>query len=539
MLLQRSLSGDTFMLDSRAALSVLLVCSGFVLGGCAPGAAQQRPTGPEPRVTEYPAPTAAPNPVSADEYATRRAALAAEMADGVFVAFGSPEPELDFLPYAQNSNFRYLTGILEPNAALMITKTGGAVQQTLFVLPRNPDREVWEGTRLGPAGAQSLTGIPARPDDQLVPALDSALAHHATLYSITPRAADLAGQETLTREQQILQRVLARHPDRRVVQLNEPLRRLRGTKSASELDMLRRAVYISGLAHREAMRSVQPGMNEFEIQAVVEYTFRRYGSERPAYASIVGSGPNSTTLHYRDADRYMSAGEVLLMDVGASYRGYAADITRTVPVDGTFNAEQRAIYQVVLDAQSAAEQAVRPGSRWADAGRAADNVLANGLAALGLIDAADATYDCARGPAVATCPQYRIFYMHGLGHGVGLDVHDPDVFLNFGEFRVGSAFTIEPGIYVRADAFDFLPDTPRNQAMIRRLRPALERYRDIGIRIEDVYFLDRTGIERVSAGIPREIGDVEAMMREEGIGGRTRRADVVEWYRATEMVPRP
>jgi Xaa-Pro aminopeptidase len=525
------------MLELRSGLSVLIVGAALVLGGCAPGTAQQPAAAPSPGVAEYPTPAVAPNPVAADEFARRRAALAEAMGDGVFVAFGSAEPEQDYLPYAQNSNFRYLTGVLEPGAALMVTKSGGSVQQTLFVLPRNPAREVWEGTRLGPDGARALTGLPARTADQLVPALDSALARHATLYTVTPRAAELAALETLTREQQILQRLLARHPDRRVVQLNEPIRRLRATKSPAELDMLRRAVFISGLAHREAQRSIEPGMNEFEIRAVVEYVFRRYGSERPAYSSIVGSGPNSTTLHYRDADRYMNAGEVLLMDVGASYRGYAADITRTVPVDGTFTADQRAIYQIVLDALTAAERAIRPGARWADANDAANRVIAGGLARLGLIEGADAVFDCPQGGAVVACPQYRIFYMHGLGHGVGLDVHDPDVFLNFGEYRVGSAFTIEPGIYVRGDALDYLPDTPRNRAMIQRLRPAVQRYRDIGVRIEDVYFLTADGLERVSAGIPREIDEVESMMREPGMAARDRRPDVVEWYRATEMVP--
>jgi Xaa-Pro aminopeptidase len=271
----------------------------------------------------------------------------------------------------------------------------------------------------------------------------------------------------------------------------------------------------------------------------VEFTFRRNGAERPAYSSIVGSGPNSTTLHYRDADRFMQPGEVLLMDVGASYRGYAADVTRTVPVDGTFSPEQRAIYAIVLEAQKAAESAVRPNTSWQQVSAAADRVLATGLARIGLIDAPEATFDCAApGGRVGTCPQMRLFYMHGLGHGVGLDVHDPDVYLTYGTFQRGSAFTIEPGIYVRADVFDFLPDTPGNRAMIERRRAAVERHRNIGVRIEDVYFLTDTGVERVSAGVPREIEEVEALMREAGLAQQQRRPDVVEWYRATEPAPR-
>jgi Xaa-Pro aminopeptidase len=527
-------TGD--FMPSRIAprIQALLLLCAVAASACAPAATP----GAAPTVrSEWQVPALpAAAPISADEYAQRRAALAARMRDGVFVAFGSPEPEQDYLPYAQNSNFRYLTGIVEPGAALVVEKRDGQLRELLFVQPRDPAREIWEGTRLGPEGARARTGIAARTNDRLIPVLDSLLAHHGTLYSVTPLPADPARAETLTREQQIITRLRASRPGLQLTDLGMQLQMQRAAKSPAELDLLRRAIYISVLAHREAMRAVQPGMNEFEIQALVEYVFRRHGAERPAYASIVGSGPNSTTLHYRDADRFMRDGEVLLMDVGASYRGYAADITRTVPVNGTFTADQRAIYGIVLDAQKAAERLLRPGATWVQLNQAADRVIAEGLARLGLIDAPDATYRCdsARfGDGLGVCPQYRLFYMHGLGHGIGLDVHDPDPSY-FGAFAVGSAITIEPGIYVRADALDFLPDTPENRAMIERLRPAVERFRDIGVRIEDDYFVTADGHERLSAGAPREIAEIEALMREEGIGARTRRPEVVEWYRQTE-----
>jgi Xaa-Pro aminopeptidase len=518
----------------RSRVWIVGLCTLFIAaGGCAPGAAPVAAPAAEARSEWQIPPTPPPTPVSAAEFAERRSRLAATLQEGVLVVFGSPEPEQDYLPYAQNSNFRYLTGVLEPGAALIIEKLGGEARQTLFVLPRNPAREIWEGARLGPEGAQRRTGIAARTADQLVPTLDSLLTGHRTLYLVAPFPADPARAETLTREQQTVAALLTRHPGTRIASARDELRRLRATKSTAELDMLRRAVYVSTLAHREAMRSTQPGMNEFEIQALVEYFFRRNGAERPAYSSIVGSGPNSTTLHYRDADRFMQDGEVLLMDVGASYRGYAADITRTMPVNGTFSPDQRGIYQLVLDAQVAAERAIAPGTSWQQVSATASRVLAEGLAEIGLIDATDATFDCEMGGQIRSCPQLQIFYMHSLGHGVGLDVHDPDAYLTFGAFQLGSAFTIEPGIYVRSDAFDYLPDTPRNRAMMQRLRPALERYRDIGVRIEDVYFLTENGVERVSAGVPREIEEIEALMREEGLGLRLRRPDVVEWYRAT------
>jgi len=160
-------------------------------------------------------------------------------------------------------------------------------------------------------------------------------------------------------------------------------------------------------------------------------------------------------------------------------------------------------------------------------------VIARGLAELGLIDSADASYDCAIQQQVGRCPQYRLYYMHGLGHGVGLEVHDPDISYS-GTFQVGSAFTIEPGIYVRSDVLDHLPGTPGNQALIARLRPAVERYRDIGVRIEDVYLINEGGVERPSGLVPREIEEVEALMTETGIGQAGRQPAIVEWYHGVE-----
>ncbi|HEX5724998.1 MAG TPA: M24 family metallopeptidase, partial [Longimicrobiaceae bacterium] len=312
------------------------------------------------------------------------------------------------------------------------------------------------------------------------------------------------------------------------------LNRLRGTKSPAELDLLRRAIEITSFAHLDAMRTVEPGMNEFEVQALIEYTFRRHGADGRAFPSIVGSGPNATTLHYQDASRFMQPGETVVMDIGASYRGYAADVTRTVPVSGRFTPEQRQVYEIVLAAQKAAEAQVRPGVTLQAISQTASRVVAEGLARLGLIESPTATYDCLLpGGGRGTCPQSFLYYMHGLGHGIGLNVHDPEA-AYFGAFAAGSAFTIEPGIYVRADVLDVLPDTPGNRALAAKLRPAVERYRDIGVRIEDDYFVTAGGVERISAGAPREIAEIERLMAEEGTGNRGRRPEVVEWYRQTE-----
>lgn len=475
------------------------------------------------RIPELP-PGAAVAPA---EHAQRRAALAREMANGVLVVFGEGDPVPERLPFVQSPAFRYLTGVTEPGAALVLSKRDGRVTERLFVRRRNAAREVWDGARLGTEGAASLTGIPTRNADELDTVLDSLLAAGGTLYTVG--RAEPGARRTLPAAEQQWQAVVRRHPDVARQSLAPALSGLRGRKSARELDLLRRAVLVTLAAQREAMRAIEPGMNEFEVQALVEATFRRHGADGPSFGSIVGSGPNATTLHYRTADRFMAAGELVVMDVGASYRGYAADVTRTVPVSGRFTPEQRAVYEVVLQAQKAAEATVRAGSGWAQASGAADSVLADGLTRLGLMDAPGATYECRPG---ARCPQLQLYYMHGLGHGIGLDVHDPDVSFGRG-FQVGSAFTLEPGIYVRADVLDHLPDTPANRELRARLGPAIARHAGTGVRIEDDYVLTERGLERLSAAAPREVGEIEALMAEASPWNASRHAEAVEWYRET------
>ncbi|MBD0319268.1 MAG: aminopeptidase P N-terminal domain-containing protein, partial [Gemmatimonadetes bacterium] len=449
------------------------------------------------------------------------------------LVLGADEPDTDYMPFAQNSPFRYLTGVTEPGAALVIDKRRGAPREILFVLPRDPAREVWEGARLGTERARERTGIETRSAGAMQAVLDSLLAGGTTLYTVSPQGSDGSRGRWQRPDEQLAAALVRKHPGTRVEPLGRQLLELRAPKSPAELDHLRRSIYITLLAHREAMRAVEPGMNEFEIQALIEGTFRRNGAERPSFGTIVGSGPNSTTLHYREADRFMQAGETVVMDIGSSYRGYAADVTRTVPVSGRFSPEQRSIYEIVLAAQKAAEAQARPGASLGTLTQTAARVVAGGLAGLGLIEGADASYDCAqRAGEVRQCPQWTLFYMHGLGHGIGLDVHDPDP-AYFGALQVGSAFTIEPGIYVRADVLDHLPDTPRNRALRTRLAPAVARYRDIGVRIEDDYFITRGGVERVSEGAPREIAEIEALMAQPSDWNRGRRPEVVEWYRGT------
>ena len=464
------------------------------------------------------------------EYASRRAALAAALGDGVLVAFGSPEPEEDYISFYQNSQFRYLTGFNEPDAALVLEIKGGkVVGQHLFVLPSDPSREMWTGKRLGLTGVKQSMGLEGHAVSTLSRALDSLLARSgaSVLHVVGNYAPD---HTVLTADDQFVRAVASKRPNVTVRSANLAVLQLRRVKSAAELDLIRKAVAITVDAHRDAMRALEPGLNEFELQALVEYSFRRKGAERPGFATIVGSGPNSTTLHYNADDRFIGDNDVVVMDIGALYGGYSADVTRTIPVSGTYSPEQRAIYQLVRDAQAAAERQAKLNGPAVTLYDSSTATLTAGLARLGLIESANATYDC-NSESSRQCPQFSLFYYHGLGHPIGLDVHDPGASTTAGILVAGSPFTIEPGIYVRENLLDIIPRTPRNRAMIEKIRPAVERYRNVGIRIEDDYIMTDRGLEWISRA-PREIDEIEAAMREPWNGPSPRDKTKIDWYRA-------
>lgn len=462
--------------------------------------------------------------IAAEEYAQRRATLASRLPDGLFVIRGGISPVQDYLSFYQTNGFLYLTGYREPDAALVMNKQGGDTVWTLFVQTKIPAQEVWSGRRYGPDSASKATGLPTRPIGDFEPLVDS-------LLRTSPRLsyhADIAeGGDTLNHDDRFLNALRQKHSGLQVVGANDLVTTMRSRKSAAEMDLIQRAAAISMEAHAEAARALEPDMNEFEIQALLEYTFRRYGGDRPAYASIVGSGPNSTVLHYNRDDRYMKAGDVLLIDAAASFGGYAADITRTFPVSGRFTPEQREVYQIVRDAQAAAERTAKPGASWRDVSRAASVVIAEGLARLGLIESATATYSCGSAQNPRQCPQASLYYMHGLGHGIGLAVHDPDQKDRQG-IAVGSAYSIEPGIYVRQELLDIIPKAG-NEALLSRIAPAVRKYANIGVRIEDNYIVTDQGVKWISC-VAREADEVEALMREPVKGPAVRDAERVSWY---------
>ncbi|HEU4880004.1 MAG TPA: Xaa-Pro peptidase family protein, partial [Gemmatimonadaceae bacterium] len=440
--------------------------------------------------------------ITNSEYAARRTALAQKLQNGILVALGSPEPEEDYISFNQNSQFSYLTGFNEPNAALLMVIRNGAISGTpmLFVQPSDPAREVWTGHRLGVAGAKTTLGFDGRNISTLKHTVDSlaAIEGATTLFTV----GNFNGDTPLSHDDQTVAELAKGNARLTVKAANDAVQNLRRIKTAAELDLVRRAVNISVGAQKEAMRAIEPGMNEFEVQALIEYTFRRNGADRPSFSTIVGSGPNSTTLHYNADDRYIEANNVIVMDIGASYRGYAADVTRTVPADGTFSDVQRDIYSAVRAAQAAAEAAAKVNGPARALTEAATASLDASLTKLGLIEGAGATYDC-DAAASRQCTQRSLYYMHGLGHGIGLDVHDPGAATGGGNLVPGSAFTIEPGIYVRGNLLDIIPNTPKNRAMIAKIRPAVEKYANIGVRIEDDYIATDSGVEWISRA-PRE-----------------------------------
>jgi Xaa-Pro aminopeptidase len=449
------------------------------------------------------------------EYAARRDSLAAHIDSGVVIAFGAPEP-VRIGKWTQLPAFNYLTGFLEPNAAFLLVKQGGRAAGTLFTATRDPRRALYDGFPPDSATVARQTGLAVRSLPALRPMVDSLVALGLPVYTLRDYAqADAAIDDSLTRGSSFTTDLMTRHPTLAVRDAQPIVDSLRARKSPAELAQLRRAIGITVGSLKQAMRSAKPGMWEYQLESLIEGGFRSAGADGPSFGSIVGSGPNSTQYHYEKNDRRMAAGDVVVLDVGAAYRGYAADVTRTIPVSGRFTPEQRAIYQLVRDAQAAAERVARPGASWEAWRDSARMAEARGLARLGLIESPDATFDPPWGASCQTkpvsCTQAFLYMAHGLGHGIGLEVHDPPhPWVGQGTFAPGHVFTIEPGIYISTKLLDMLPDTPKNRAMIAKVRKTVERYQNIGIRIEDDYLITPDGVEWLSRA-PREVQEVEAL----------------------------
>ncbi|MEP6692107.1 MAG: aminopeptidase P family protein [Gemmatimonadaceae bacterium] len=459
--------------------------------------------------------------VSDAEFRARRDSLAARLpADAAIVAFGERD-EIGFPAFYQSPNFRYLTGLSEPNAVLVVVRQNGRVEGTLFRQSRSPSEVLFNGELEGAASVTARTGLALRPLPQLAATVDSLIAAGRPLYIVRDTRSYGGVNDTLTRGS-VFAAALNRRTPAPVIRTADPeLLALRARKSAAEQLLVRRSAEITAQSVNEAIHGIKPGQHEYDVQAAIESGFRtRGGDTHTGFATNVSAGINSTTAHHRAADAPLEAGKLVLMDVGAAYQGYSADLTRTVPVSGTFSPSQRDIYQLVRDAQAAAERAATLGAASRGMEDSASATIARGLARLGLIESADATFDppwadrCARNPA--PCRQSYFFYFHGIGHGIGLDVHDPAQFSVASAtervIRPGDAFTIEPGIYIDASRLSLLADTPKNRAFIAKARAVMAKYDGIGVRIEDDFMATERGVERITPAA-REIDEIEALMR--------------------------
>jgi Xaa-Pro aminopeptidase len=454
--------------------------------------------------------------IPASELVARRDSLAARIDSGIVVAFGGRTLVNDFGTFFQLPAFHYLTNFDEPDAALVMVVRNKRPQSTLYLSPINARTAFYYGRRTDSVTSMSRTGIAGRPFSSLAAAVDSLVATGLPLYSLRDfEDADFARADSATRGELFVSGLKFRHAGLVVRDAHQIVNQLRARKSPAEIALLRKAAEISAEGHRAAMLTANP-QHEYELRASLEYTFTRLGAERPAYGSIVGAGVNGTQLHYMKDTDPAKPGDIVVMDAAAEYRGYAADITRSIPVSGAYTAAQKQIYQLVRDAQSVAERNSKPGMLAQMAQDSSVIVRANGLAALGLIQSVDSTFDppwpvdCAQQPA--QCKQSNLWMIHGISHGLGLAVHDP-VQASYGDktYKIGDAFTIEPGIYISTRSLDVLPDTPKNRAFIAAVRASVKKYENTGVRIEDDYVITEKGLERISLA-PREISEIEALM---------------------------
>ena len=394
--------------------------------------------------------------------------------------------------YRQDSDFYYLTGFDEPEAIAVISPSNKAHKYTLFVRPRDPEREIWDGRRAGVEGAQSDYGADAAfPISEFETKLTDFLNGANNLYyRIGNGNSEL--DETIVKQIRQL-RAMGRRGMRApeaIIDTGTIIHEMRLFKTDEEIEMMQRAADIASEGHIEAMKQARAGMKEYEVEALIEYVFRKSGASAPAYTSIVGGGANATVLHYINNDATLADGDLLLIDAGAEYQGYASDITRTFPVNGRFTEAQREIYDVVLAAQLACIEMVRPGSRPQDIQKRSVEVLTEGMLRVGLLKGDAET--------IIEEEKYKQFYMHTIGHFLGLDVHDVGRYHIKDESRQlepGMVMTVEPGIYISPATKD-IP----------------EKYLGIGIRIEDDVLVTGDGNRILSNKAPKQVEEIEELM---------------------------
>lgn len=429
-------------------------------------------------------------------FAKRRAEVMRHMGGGIAIIPTAPvrtrNRDVDF-PFRPDSDFYYLTHFPEPEAVAVLVPGREHGEYILFCQEKDLEKETWEGRRAGQDGARERYGaddsFPISDIDDILPGLlenrDKVFYGMGRYPEFDKRLMDWVNEVRAKSRHGV-------HDPGEYVNIDHILHEMRLIKRPEEIKLMKQAAKVSARAHQRAMRSCQPGMMEYEIEAELLYEFKKGGSLFPAYPPIVGGGENSCILHYTQNDACLNEGDLLLIDAGAEIDAYAADITRTFPVNGKFSGEQKALYELVLAAQLAAIEQVRPENHWSDPHDAAVNVLVDGLKQLKLLKGSI--------DKIMETGEYKRFYMHRTGHWLGMDVHDVGDYKLNEQWRLlepGMVLTVEPGLYIAAGC-----------------KGVDERWWNIGIRIEDDVLVTRQGHEVLSEQAPKTINEIESLMAE-------------------------
>jgi Xaa-Pro aminopeptidase len=428
-------------------------------------------------------------------YKQRRDRFIEKMNGGVAIFRSSPElirNNDSHYKYRPDSDFYYLTGFAEPDCVMVLAPEHPEHKFILFVRPKDPERETWDGRRAGLEGSVQLFGADiAYSINELDEKLPEYLKNVDKLYYTLGKTPDF--------DQKIINLLVhfrnkVRSGDfgpSTVIETGKILHEMRLIKNDEELETIRKANYITRQAHIEAMKSVKPGLYEYELEAIVENTFKKHGAYAPSFNTIVGSGVNSTILHYVENDKKLEDGDLVLIDAGAEYGFYAGDISRTFPVNGKFTKPQREVYEIVLNAQLEAIKMIKPGTKFIDVHNRAIEVLTQGMIKLGLLQG-DLN-------ELIKEEKYKKFYMHKTSHWMGMDVHDVGKYYLNNESRPlepGMILTVEPGLYIQENIEGIPPE-----------------YIGIGIRIEDDVLVTTNGNEVLSESLPKKIDEIESLIK--------------------------
>jgi Xaa-Pro aminopeptidase len=462
-----------------------------------------------------------------DDLKARRARVMEKIGPEAVAILWSAPPRLYSLDveyeYRQDSNLLYLTGLTQEDTILLLMPSAKTKKEVLFVREPNPRREHWNGHTLTKQEATEKSGVETVYFvNEFEPFLAAMLERRAygLRRGVTSDEWDgffgnvAAGRARLSLvlfpkpgisgplgpPYQFANKVRERYFGVAIDDATDVVHNLRLIKTPYEQKVLAKSLEISNEAHKAGMRAARPGRFEYEVEAAIEQVYLSNGAMSWGYPSIVGSGPNATILHYGESSRRMEPGDLLLVDAAANYQGLTGDITRTYPVSGSFSESQKDLYRIVVAAQDAAMKAAKAGNKTSDIEKASEEVVKAELLKLGLITDTKGE-------------QFRTFYTHGICHWIGMDVHD------VGDYKLplqpGMAFVIEPGIYVREAALENLPQTPENKAFAEKVKPAVQKYKNLGVRLEDSFLLTDAGLKRLSYGVPRTIEEIETFLRRE------------------------